>query len=183
MLLQKKDNEGFGFVLRGAKGERLFQSSSHISVSKVFWVSLAVYPPFESSNPCYCCTAIPFFFYVYSSDSHRGVHSNASIPRAAVPGVCWWGGRGVESGPEDGGFPHRGNRHFLFKTCEERTAVWNRNRGSYVDVILHNKCNKLQETHYNCLVVVCLLVSKEHIYTCWIQWLDSEESINNKNKV
>lgn len=25
MLLQKKDNEGFGFVLRGAKGERLLK--------------------------------------------------------------------------------------------------------------------------------------------------------------
>lgn len=27
MLLQKKDNEGFGFVLRGAKGGTLFQNS------------------------------------------------------------------------------------------------------------------------------------------------------------
>lgn len=31
MLLQKKDNEGFGFVLRGAKGELLLQSSQQLS--------------------------------------------------------------------------------------------------------------------------------------------------------
>lgn len=29
MLLQKKDNEGFGFVLRGAKGGTFFQNSHH----------------------------------------------------------------------------------------------------------------------------------------------------------
>ncbi len=31
VLLQKKDNEGFGFVLRGAKGEPSLQNSPHIS--------------------------------------------------------------------------------------------------------------------------------------------------------
>lgn len=29
VLLQKKDNEGFGFVLRGAKGERLIKIIHH----------------------------------------------------------------------------------------------------------------------------------------------------------
>lgn len=33
VLLQKKDNEGFGFVLRGAKGEPFLQNSPYIFLS------------------------------------------------------------------------------------------------------------------------------------------------------
>lgn len=70
------------------------------------------------------CSSITFFTFVFSNvsfilsqncsfvlcspNSHRGVHSDASVPCAAVPGVCRWGGRGLEGRPEDGGFSHRG---------------------------------------------------------------------------
>lgn len=108
VLLQKKDNEGFGFVLRGAKGELLIQNH-HIFLFPFFLISLSLTHFFKPMLLLSVSThAHTFVFILLSSDSHRGVHSNASVSRAAVPGVCWWGGCGVEGGPEDGGFPHRG---------------------------------------------------------------------------
>ena len=101
MLLQKKDNEGFGFVLRGAKGESFLQNSHHIFLSlQVFSVSNALFAPsiFNLSipalifQPMFSLSVSPHAHpsrpVLCSSDSHRGVHSDASVPRAAVPGIC-----------------------------------------------------------------------------------------------
>lgn len=76
VLLQKKDNEGFGFVLRGAKGEPLlivFCLYTFFQTHMLFLSNLSIH-----THALVRC----------SSDSHRGVHSNTSVPRAAVPGVC-----------------------------------------------------------------------------------------------
>lgn len=97
VLLQKKDNEGFGFVLRGAKGESLLPNSPQIFPSVQIFQSHWLF--FSVSNlsvwslkPTFLLSvsthAHPFCLVLCSSDSHRGVHSNASVPRAAVPGVC-----------------------------------------------------------------------------------------------
>lgn len=47
MLLQKKDNEGFGFVLRGAKGGKHFQNSHHsvlcLYSCTLFYLSILVF--------------------------------------------------------------------------------------------------------------------------------------------
>lgn len=64
VLLQKKDNEGFGFVLRGAKGEPPLQNSPHLycphrflSLMCSFSLSLScsnLFIPPSFSNPCSC---------------------------------------------------------------------------------------------------------------------------------
>lgn len=124
VLLQKKDNEGFGFVLRGAKGEPVTKSlhncdliQSHILSSLLFLAITLTNPPLPSPYS---------LFYVpsCSPDSHRGVHTNAGVPRAAVPGVCRWGGRGVESWPQNGGFPHRGKGQATSNLMWGSHATW-----------------------------------------------------------
>lgn len=56
-----------------------------LSLFLSFFPSLIFKPMFLLSVSTH---AHPFCLMLLSSDSHRGVHSNASIPCAAVPGVC-----------------------------------------------------------------------------------------------
>lgn len=117
VLLQKKDNEGFGFVLRGAKGECepppprntpgcLQSPASAVLYSSVISRSLLALPLSPNSSIVslglpspptltlfYCFSQIPLILLfltcsLRSPDSYRGVQSDPSIPRAAVPGVC-----------------------------------------------------------------------------------------------
>lgn len=98
MLLQKKDSEGFGFVLRGAKGEKW-----EITPNILPW-----------SRPHQGCDRLHFVVFS-SSDSYRGVHPHPGLPRAAVPGVRGRGRRRLESRPQDGRFPDRGTATFYLQ--------------------------------------------------------------------
>lgn len=95
VLLQKKDSEGFGFVLRGAKGEKC--DMNILSCNDSRWLRHVV------GAHAFSC-----FYCVSSSDSYRGVHPHPGLSRAAVPGVSGRGRRRLEGRPQDGRFSDRG---------------------------------------------------------------------------
>lgn len=76
MLLQKKDSEGFGFVLRGAKGETDGKQTPPACISRAL------------TGPAVSRLLLWLFVVFCSSDPHRGVHPHPGLPCPAVPGVC-----------------------------------------------------------------------------------------------
>lgn len=82
VVLHKKENEGFGFVLRGAKGKPEFlpssPSSSPSSTSSISQICSQIAP---TSLPYYSiCTSIHHHHHQY----HHQYHSHIIIIRAAL---------------------------------------------------------------------------------------------------
>lgn len=84
-VLQKRDSEGFGFVLRGAKGG--WGGRRDWNQQLCVHLSLTCPPVFSSRDP------------------DRGVRPHAGLPGPAVPGVGGPGGRGLEGGAQDWRLP------------------------------------------------------------------------------
>lgn len=108
MLLQKKDSEGFGFVLRGAKGETCEMNAN--LVTTLFDLFLII-----------CDTIFPSSC---SPDAYRGVHPHPGLPRPAVLGVSGRGRRRLESRPQDGRLPHRGSAMFHLFALPFKTLAY-----------------------------------------------------------
>lgn len=140
-MLQKKDSEGFGFVLRGAKGEcRLGRVGRRLS-NPASRAGTPTHPPPHSRvlvpqlwgglcdlglSPIPCSASPPpplrprRLLPVCSADPHRGVHPHSGLPGTAVPGVCGRGGRGMAGWTANGRLPYRGESWLAPPSCTPR---------------------------------------------------------------